>query len=43
MNGMGITLGYSLASYMGLAFYYDQANLQAQVWLSKSAIVSLLH
>lgn len=22
MNGMGITLGYSLASYMGLAFYY---------------------
>lgn len=23
-NGMGITIGYSLASYMGLAFYYDK-------------------
>ncbi|KAK5444276.1 hypothetical protein LTS15_010391 [Exophiala xenobiotica] len=30
MNGMGITLGYSLASYMGLAFYYDQSNPSAQ-------------
>lgn len=29
MNGMGITLGYSLASYMGLAFYYDN-NPSAQ-------------
>lgn len=24
-NGMGITIGYSLASYMGLAFYYAKA------------------
>ena len=30
MNGMGITLGYSLASYMGLAFYYDSKNPNAQ-------------
>lgn len=30
MNGMCITLGYSLASYMGLAFYYDQSNPSAQ-------------
>ena len=25
MNGMGITFGYAMASYMGLAFYYAQA------------------
>lgn len=30
MNGMCITLGYSLASYMGLAFYYDKNNPSAQ-------------
>lgn len=29
LNGMGITLGYSLASYMGLAFYYAK-NPSAQ-------------
>jgi MFS family permease len=25
MNGMGITFGYAMASYMGLAFYYAKA------------------
>jgi MFS family permease len=30
MNGMGITIGYSLASYMGLAFYYVQNDPAAQ-------------
>ncbi|OQV02402.1 hypothetical protein CLAIMM_07606 [Cladophialophora immunda] len=30
MNGMGITIGYSLASYMGLAFYYVENDPAAQ-------------
>jgi hypothetical protein len=29
-NGMGVTFGYALASYMGLAFYY--ANSPAAQW-----------
>ena len=30
MNGMGITFGYAMASYMGLAFYY--AKVPAAQW-----------